>query len=122
MKSEEAIVNKIDELRTRLEELDTRAYDAVSLRCLAHEAIKLLSQLEAENRWVPVSEKLPPLGDTGCSEHLTITTEDDHTITKIEVNQGFLTKDGKWWCDTHKRYMEVLAWQPLPKPFVKEEE
>ena len=57
------------------------------------------------NEWIPVTEKLPEDGDYLCSF-------DDGFITRV----SFINGDWELWADSG----EVIAWQSLPNPYVKE--
>ena len=76
--------------------------------------INTLSSLSsAEAEWIPCSERLP--GDSG--EYLvTIPLDEDETYVNVFMfHKGKFYEDDAEWGATY--YDDVLAWQPLPKPY-----
>ena len=76
-------------------------------------AISALSEIK--RNWIPVSERLPEVGENGLSEWVLVTTKGiDKTVTMYDriCHGEWLTPcfDGE----------EVLAWQPLPEPYKAE--
>lgn len=75
---------------------------------------------KAENGgWIPVSEHLPEvpegIDDDDCPEfNVTIKGVDKATTLKY-------SPDGTWFDDLGEVY-QVVAWQPLPKPYKPEED
>lgn len=74
-------------------------------------AIKLLAQ--PEQRWIPVTERLP---------------EDDRTkivtLANGNAESGYYS-DGNWWCIGDSIHLEnptVIAWMPLPEPYKERQE
>lgn len=79
----------------------------------------ILSTLEHQltNGWIPVSERLPNIGET--------------VLLAVAVNRGISHEYGSvdiaWICDKENKcfygtdgkysYDEVIAWQPLPEPY-----
>lgn len=69
----------------------------------------ILNYLEQEQRWIPVSERLPK--ESGF--YLVSTTD---CITIMEFCKGWISQNigsCNWY---------VKAWQPLPKPYKEESE
>lgn len=64
--------------------------------------------IEAEQRWIPCSERLPDVGR-------------DVIFCDAEwAEEGCLRADGDWWQFRWSTVMpkeKVLAWMPLPKPY-----
>jgi len=63
--------------------------------------------------WIPVSEKLPEAN----LDVLVCNSEGD-----IEISNGSYSVEipGEWmWFTTNWRFGEVVAWMPLPEPYVK---
>ena len=69
------------------------------------EALKMgISALENKREWIPVSERLPEMGQyVLCSLNFA-----DYRIVIASYNSQ------EWWC-----YVE--AWQPLPEPYKENE-
>lgn len=73
--------------------------------------------------WVPCSERLPkPKEDVLISARYEDSCGD---ICEV-VFSGHLNFDGSYWLATYEEWdytlEEVLAWQPLPKPYEAEED
>lgn len=88
-------------------------YSAAEHRQLA-EWLKELKQLREQTKWIPISEKMPE-------------EETDVLICNskgnIEVSRGSVFDDGTWeWYTSGWHFGEVIAWQPLPKPYKTESE
>ena len=66
-----------------------------------------------EPKWIPVSERLPRVGQGVLFSDGNWTAE------------GYMMRNGDWiqfrW-SAHHRKEEVVAWQPLPKPYGEESE
>ena len=95
-----------------------------------------LKQLREENRWIPVSEKLPPV-----EESILICTEHEQYVAFYEDGSRHRTEslyhqwdetDGngniyRGWYSFNSDYEvseiwgDVIAWRPLPKPYRVEE-
>lgn len=69
-----------------------------------------------ENKWIKCEERLPDLT-------LLDTYSDDVLVAikwydgNIRYDVGWYNKNGKWNVDCDNR--KVVAWQPLPEPFVE---
>ena len=76
-----------------------------------HEEAKKMAikALETQPGWIPVTDRLPD------KSGLYLVTE--HTAYGVEVYSRYwnLRPDGSFWSGWHGD--EVLAWQPLPKPW-----
>ena len=76
-------------------------------------AISALEKQEAD-RWIPVTERLPEVGQSVVI-----------TVAGIYTTEGCLKDDGNWcqfrWSAEHKPAI-VGAWKPLPEPYKAEEE
>ena len=74
------------------------------------EALELIKQIEPEQKWIPVSERLPDIHN--YSENYFV------TLKRGGVNIAMFTEcDGKhWWT-----YDDVIAWMPLPQPYEPQE-
>lgn len=67
------------------------------------------------NGWIPCSEKLPD--DFMSFEYLTI--RKGHTLATITY---YCVANHKWYLSRNSsKEIEVIAWQPLPKPYTKGE-
>ena len=72
--------------------------------------------IEAEPRWIPVTERLPEM-PFGCL----VTVWDTNPVTMDEFENilpYFVGWDGKQWNDADGEQcpFEVVAWMPLPEP------
>lgn len=76
-----------------------------------------IEALEQEPRWIPVSERLPDECDyKSCYE-----VEDGAVLWTNEeglVGMGYYYESTKTWSDTEDNPIAVIAWMPLPKPYV----
>ena len=85
--------------------------------------IKALGQQKAlEQRWIPVSERLPEQ-PYGCL----VTIEDEEPMTGQwfeTILPYFVGWDGDRWNDADGEQcpFEVIAWMPLPEPYKAESE
>ena len=72
---------------------------------------QVVEEYKSDNGWIPCNEKTP----SGEFYHLVSTAKGGRTIARYK---GL----GKWW-DLHSCEVEdeVIAWQPLPQPYVKKE-
>lgn len=110
--------------RSRLPVLDMDACRALNVE-LADERIymslgeldrvlwlrSVLTEYEA-SRWAPVTERLPEAG----AESVLVTYESNGNVFVGEASWGEHT----WWFDALGTLpFSVIAWQPLPKPWVK---
>lgn len=57
---------------------------------------------DAEQHWIPVTERLPEYG----TEVVTINKDDEY-----EINHVIDEEDGEWFWDG------AVAWMPLPEPY-----
>ena len=81
------------------------------------ERIDRLPTIEAESRWIPVTEKMPEM-PFGCL----VTVWDTNPITMDEFENilpYFVGWDGEQWNDADGEQcpFEVIAWMPLPGPW-----
>lgn len=130
-------VNRMDDLISRQAAIDAamkdvsdkRTHDFNAGATRAANRIKLLPSVQPEQRWIPVTERLPDEDYwTGAnfqySADVLMTVynaEDEETI----IDYGH-TADGSWYSDTTDGlvppWWEVLAWMPLPEPYKEGEE
>lgn len=78
----------------------------------AESEIECAPTVEAEPKWIPVSERLPKQGqEVICQCRASIIK-----VLKLDAN-------GDWYQDANHCYMSgfVIAWMPLPKPYERKE-
>ena len=86
------------------------------LKAITNEAIEIVKQ-EAErynNGWIPCSEKLPELRQDVL---VTVKYTGFMGMHGYWIKTGHMEAENDWWGDCAGG--EVIAWQPLPKPFQK---
>ena len=81
-----------------------------------------------QNRWIPVTERLPKEKDAGILKKLGTDKQSDYVLATVEVKGERMTVtactyDGKW--DWNMKYAfpdyKVIAWRPLPAPYQEDE-
>ena len=85
------------------------AEDAASLLSLIETNEARIAELEAERRWIPVSERLPEVNEDVFT--LVYDTNDGSTSVCALKHHG----DGVWFI-WDKGYYVVTHWMPMPKP------
>ena len=80
--------------------------------------------LEQEPKWIPVTERLPEIGDTVIiSGKMKYKGDKDYEyfvdVAFFEPWQGFSTFND--WYEGQDEF-EIVAWQPLPEPYKESEE
>ena len=118
----------MDDLISRQAAIDAirKIYDSVGIlgekwavdKCQM--AIKDLPSAQPEQRWIPVTERLP---ENDNEVLITVwDAEDDY----VEVYKGFYQEHEWWtqWCHGCSKIKDepcgeniVIAWMPLPKPY-----
>ena len=84
------------------------------LKAITNEVIEIVKQ-EAErynNGWIPCSEKLP---DVRQDVLVTVKYTGFMGMHGYWIKTGHMEAENDWWGDCAGG--EVIAWQPLPKPF-----
>ena len=83
------------------------------------EAISILQDLPSAHEWIPVTDRLPEIGEHHVSEHCICYCEDgEYAFSKLEEN----VFGQAWWdCERDDEYhsnpLKVVAWRPLPEPY-----
>ena len=112
----------IDKLIGRLEEKQKQTWLVLAERNGYARAIEIVNQLAEEfatdinvvsNGWIPCSERLPE--EEG---YYLITILFYHLHNPLVMGCQF--EDGEWW--KIDKDDKVIAWQPLPKPFVRKDD
>ncbi len=106
------MLNQRDEieegLNKRIAELEALVNVSEGLYERIYEQAARIAELEAERRWIPVSERLPE--DT--ERMLTIVYDAFEDTTAISILQHY--GDGDWFSWDSGRYV-VTHWMPLPE-------
>lgn len=68
---------------------------------------------DMDNGWIPVSEKLPE------EDGFYLATLDGEICGQEEAFTGLAEFEHGKWIDDEEGYKCVLAWQPLPEPYIK---
>jgi hypothetical protein len=73
--------------------------------------------------WIPASSKKLPkpqtIGDKDYSETVLVTIKNSRTMGTIDL--GYYCYSMKKWFARNVTFGEVIAWQPLPKPYAERE-
>lgn len=71
------------------------------------------SDLQKQTRWIPVSESLP-------EEGVNVLVCDNYGDIKITYGEYVVLEDWKTWCWDRDDFSfgKVMAWKPLPEPYV----
>lgn len=111
---------------------NSNCFECVKRRCA--EIIK--NHLSENDRWIPVEKRLPEEHDSmfaklkgtdRWSEAMFEKISDDVNVT-VEYEDGTrkttttYTLDGKWKLPNRVTKQKVVAWQPLPEPYRKDDE
>ena len=106
----------IDAMNSYYELVETATQAGTILGCI--DCITMLPSAQPEQRWIPVTERLPePEEDEDID--IIVTYVDDEETRIIPVNYG----KGTWYdCifDTALNPIKVIAWMPLPDPYREE--
>ena len=67
----------------------------------------------AEERWIPVTERLPE-----DEEEVIVSIHDDSGDYACDyTSSGWYAAAGEFWVVDNEANMRVAAWQPLPTPY-----
>ena len=66
--------------------------------------IEMLPSVQPEQRWIPVEERLPEVGQA-----VIVTTKNGYRAIRKCIDAGHL----KWF------YNDIIAWMPSPEPYQK---
>ncbi len=113
---------------------DCPLYDKDNHRCPRFNAViptaiedalaELLSE-QPEQRWIPVSERLPETSDTyiATADMYGVTLEEEWYQGSIVRPLFYNAHRKKWSSEEENTWVDdVIAWQPLPEPYKGEEE
>ena len=83
---------------------------------------------QEQDRWIPVTERLPEEKDAGILKKLGINKRSDYVLATVVVKGERMTVtartyDGKWNWDMKYAFPDykIIAWRPLPEPYKTEE-
>ncbi|MEI3321211.1 MAG: hypothetical protein V8R90_12240 [Eubacterium sp.] len=66
----------------------------------------------AGNGWIPCSERLPETSESEAKAYLTINKEGEMAVSYYLHG----------WSNGYESVFDIIAWQPLPKPYREEQE
>ena len=76
---------------------------------------RLEEQWYKPNEWIPCSERLPSIGDSGVSDMVLLCWSDgQRTVGAYKGNRTFV---GQAWPVARDCRVTVIAWMPLPEPY-----
>ena len=119
---------EIDEISKQLGQLQTyKLFEGADEKLVdVNEVMRILAghvkvtTAEPEQRWIPVSERLPEDGDY----HDLCGTPDGAILwckETGEVGVGWYYESTKNWCDLWDNGVkDIVAWMPLPEPYREE--
>lgn len=95
---------------------DGQEHDGVTLQSI----IDKMPTIEPEQKWIPVSERLP---HGSCSDLVNVSIHDDSGDTPFDYTScGWVTTDGEYWIVDNEINNHVIAWMPLPEPYKERRE
>ena len=103
----------IDALRGYLVEKRCPDDGTLTCRLIENEVINKLPTIQSEQRWIPVSERLPEEGKVVLTQ---AKFKDD---VKMAVSSRI---DYNYWTTWGTRDINIIAWIPLPEPYKGEQE
>ena len=116
----EIVINIDENVFTRLFDNGTEDYAIVNDDLFAiAKSIRNGKPLK-QQRWIPVSEKLPMNGDACCDNDVLVSCEDG--FVRIGFCMGYDELGNREWCISADKYAEVIAWMPLPPSYQGESE
>lgn len=91
---------------------------------MANSALKKQEQ----DRWIPVTERLPEEKDAGILKKLGTNKRSDYVLATVEVEGERMTVmactyDGKWYWNMKYAFPDykIIAWRSRPEPYMEEE-
>lgn len=115
---------EMSRIKSRIAESLTEAcgYSPLTKVISEEEVNRILAEEEKTGGWIPVTERLPE-ESFGCL--VTVMDCEPYTQTEFEnILPYFVGYDGESWNDSdgEKIPFEVIAWMPLPEPYMESEE
>jgi hypothetical protein len=110
-----------DDLRKRIAELEALVNVSEGLYERIYEQAARIAELEAERRWIPVSERLPEtdgqyIGYTNTGLVGTHWLVDGHFVVTYSCEQNWLTTPTSWILESASGGdVYVTHWMPLPE-------
>ena len=106
-----------------IDELDHAAWGKEWDKALAKAMLESLPSAQPEQRWIPVSERLPEIGEHYVSDPCIVIC-DNGAYGFAQLEENIFGQVG-WNCERDDEYHEplgaVMAWMPLPEPYKEEE-
>lgn len=108
-------MNEIQKLIEIYENLD--GLNSQSIRLKLKEVIEELKNYQSkENKWIPVSERLPDKND-----NYLVTVEMKNIDYKFVAKWHFNKCEKPFWTEAEPTREKVIAWMPLPEPYKENE-
>lgn len=110
MISRQAAINKLNERQRKLIYCFGFENDMVKIMDIAKSIINAMPSAQPEQRWTPVTERLPK-----SNMDVLVTDGEDCAVAYWRTDAQAWDDSMHGWCDLYG--LDVIAWQPLPKPY-----
>lgn len=107
----------MDDLISRQQAIDA-LYNVDEYNSRSVTAIKNLPSIQSEQRWIPVTERLPEKRGFYLVTEKEYRIGDKNHLGKFKTKVNFVEFEKKW---NRANFFEITAWMPLPKPYHRSE-